>query len=128
MVLSRLNPIHSLPCYSLNIQFSIFFTFTPSSFELLISFRLSHPLSMRVCLPAFVLHILPIKSSLVSARSIINDAPHYLIFFSPVASSNSFTNIHLINQFSNTLSLYSVLSVREDILQPYQRTGKIIVL
>ena len=80
MVLSRLNPIHSLPCYSLNIQFSIFFTFMPSSSELFISSRLSHPHSVRVCLPAFVLHVLAIKSSSVSAMSIINDTPYNVVF------------------------------------------------
>jgi hypothetical protein len=83
---------------------------------------------MRVCLPAFVLHILPIKSSLVSVRNIINAVPHYVIFFSLiVAFSSPFANIHLSNQISNTLGLYSVLSVRDGILQTYQRTGKIKV-
>ena len=47
---------------------------------------------------------------------------------SPVNSSLLDPNIFLSTLFSNTLSLHSSLSVRDQVLHPYKTKGKIIVL
>jgi hypothetical protein len=47
---------------------------------------------------------------------------------SPVASSLLGPNILLSTLFSNTLSLCSSLSVRDQVSQPYKTTGKTTVL
>jgi hypothetical protein len=47
---------------------------------------------------------------------------------SPVTSSLFGTNILLITLFSNTLSLFSYLNVRDQVSHPYKKTGRIIVL
>jgi hypothetical protein len=50
------------------------------------------------------------------------------LLHSPVASSLLGLNILLSILFSNTLSLCSSLSVRDQVSHPYKTTGKIIVL
>src|SRR5215468_6003820 len=50
------------------------------------------------------------------------------LLHSPVASSRLGPNILLSTLFSNTLSLCSSLSVRDQVSHPYKTTGKIIVL
>jgi hypothetical protein len=47
---------------------------------------------------------------------------------SPVTSSLFGPNILLSNLFSNTLSLYSSLNVKDQVSPPYRTTGKIILL
>jgi hypothetical protein len=46
---------------------------------------------------------------------------------SPLTSYLFGSNIHLSTLFSNTLSLSSSLSIRDQVLQPYRTTGRIIV-
>jgi hypothetical protein len=46
----------------------------------------------------------------------------------PIASSLFGPNILLSNLFSNTLSWYSFLNVRDQVSHPYSTTGRIIVL
>jgi hypothetical protein len=50
--------------------------------------------------------------------------------FSPPSSHSILfgPNILLITLFSNTLSIYSSLTVRDHVSHPYRTTGKIIVL
>jgi hypothetical protein len=63
------------------------------------------------------------------ARSTSYEAPHYSVSSkSPVTSSLFGPNILLSTLFSNTLSLWSPLNVRDQISHPYRTTGKIIVL
>jgi hypothetical protein len=47
---------------------------------------------------------------------------------SPVTSSLLGPNILLTTLFTNTLSLYSSLNVRDEVSHPYKTTGRIMVL
>jgi hypothetical protein len=51
-----------------------------------------------------------------------------ILLYSPVTSSLLGPNIVLSTLFSNTLSLCSSLSVRDQVSHPYKTTGKITVL
>jgi hypothetical protein len=46
----------------------------------------------------------------------------------PVTSSRFGTNILLRTLFSNTLSLFSSLNVRDQVARPYKTTGRIMAL
>jgi hypothetical protein len=57
------------------------------------------------------------------------EAPHYEVFLQPPVTSSLFgPNILLSNLFSNTLSPFSSLNVRDKVSHPYRTTYRIIVL
>jgi hypothetical protein len=55
-------------------------------------------------------------------------ALHYIVFSTPCYNYPFRPNIFLVTLFSNSLSPYFSLSVRDKVAQPYKTTGSIIVL
>jgi hypothetical protein len=55
-------------------------------------------------------------------------SPLYNFSYCPVTSSPLGPNILLSTLFSNTLSLYTSLNVRDQVSHPCKRTGRIVVL
>jgi hypothetical protein len=77
--------------------------------------------------PPFVLHALPISSSLPSWSNYTWRRVQVMKLLSLVTSSLFGPNTFLNTLFSNTLSLCSSLNVRDQVSHPYRIRGKIIV-
>jgi hypothetical protein len=127
---SHINLVHFLPpSHILKIHFNIILPSTSKSFKSL-SLRLPHqnPAWISTCpSPCHMPH--PSHSSWSdhlkntwSGLEIMS--PHYAV----LSTSLLGPIIFLRTPFSNTLSLYSSLSVRDQVLHQYKTTGKIIVL
>jgi hypothetical protein len=120
LVLSRMNPVHTLPPNFPKIYCNIIFPSTRRSFKWSLSSGFSNQNICFLYLPC-VLLVMPILHRPWFDQCTSYEAPHYAVF------SNLQPIILLRTLFSDTRNLCSSRSVRNQVSHPYKRTGKVMV-
>jgi hypothetical protein len=135
-VLSRTNPVHITPSHLSKIHPTYYpptyvlvflVVFFPCGFSTtnLCTFLFSpvRATCLALLILLYLIILIILRRGYKSRSSSLSNILH-----SPVTSSLFGPNILLRTLFSNTLSLCSYLSVRDQVSHPYRTTGKIIVL
>ena len=136
-ILSQIDPLHNPTSHFLNLDLNIILPSTPGSFKLSISLRFPHQKSVYSS-PLF--HTRYMSRPSHSSRFYLSNNTVWRVqswssslytrgfLHSLVTASLLGSNILLNTLFSNTLSLRSALNVSDQVLHPYNTTGKFIVL
>jgi hypothetical protein len=123
-VLSQMHPVHNFLNYFPNIQSNISLPSTPRSSELSLPFRFPQPkcrmyLSlMRATCPTYFI-LLDFITILYFVKRANYEASHYAIFSSLTSFRPSWAQIFCSAPCSDTLSLCSSLSLRDQVSHPY---------
>ena len=131
LILSQLDPVHTLISHFLKIYLTIILPFTPGLFpsgfpiKTLYTALLS---PIRATCPTYLILLDFITRTILGEeyRSLSSSLCSFL--HSPVTSSLLGPYILLSTLFSNTLTLRSSINVNDQVSRPYKATGKIIVL
>ena len=131
-------PDQSSPCptsHFLKIHINIIIPPTPESYRWSLSLRFLHqnpvctsPLPHTCYMPRPFILLDLITRTILGDEYKPSSSSLFSFLHAPVASSLLGPNILLNTLFSNTISLRSSLNVSDQISNPYQTTGKIIVL
>ena len=123
LILSYINPVHA-PSYFLNTDFNIILPYTPRYSKRSLFLRLPH--QNPVCTPLTIRATWPSEGSVHpnNSRWTVQPrkSPSCSLLLPPVTSSLSAPDIFLSTSFSNTLSLFSSVSVTNQAVRPFAAT------